>query len=65
MNLIPKLQKVEDGRFMLFFTIKTKEEFIEALKKDPKMSRFGYTFKAKDNQELMEIVEMIESLPKR
>jgi len=61
----PKLQRMSDGRMMLMFTIKTKEEFVEALKKDPKMSRFGYTFQAKDNEELMEIVNMIEALPKK
>ena len=50
MNLIPKLEKAPNGKFVLMFTLTSEAEFIEALKKDHKMSRFGYTFKAKDNQ---------------
>ena len=56
----PKLQRMSDGRMMLMFTIKTKDEFIEALKKDPKMSRFGYTFQAKDKEEAAEIMNILE-----
>jgi hypothetical protein len=60
MNLIPKLEKAPNGKFVLMFTLTTEAEFIEVLKKDPTMSRFGYTLQCSSKEEALRIKSRME-----